>query len=124
MKAATFERKIRLELETEGWEVFHTGIPDFMCFKGKSIKFVEAKQYHDPLRPNQANAIARLRECGLEVAVIRQPKPKRFFRLLVHTTTKERVKQFRLKDETQEDAINRALDVAESKIAEEGRRSP
>ena len=41
----------------------------------------------------------------------------------VDSKTRERVKQFRLKDETQEDAINRALDVAESKIAEEGRRS-
>ena len=37
------EEQLQTQLQEEGWEVLHTGWPDFLCVRGNQTIFVEAK---------------------------------------------------------------------------------
>lgn len=62
---SSFENRIKKELESEGWEVYHSGAPDFLCmktggydaktknYKIEDIKFVEVKSINDDLSKTQ-----------------------------------------------------------------------
>jgi hypothetical protein len=71
------ERKVKEELEAEGWEVFHAGFPDFICFKGHELRFVEVKGKGDKVSPIQSSVFNRLTRVGLFVEIKRRGKPSK-----------------------------------------------
>ena len=75
------EEAVRNDLESQGYDVIHTGVPDFLLLKGGNIKFVEVKGGYNPLSSNQERAIDLLRKHGLEVHVKRLYTPMRALKL-------------------------------------------
>jgi len=59
------EEDLRARLEREGWQVMHTGWPDFLCVKGNQTIFVEAKTDNGRLSKEQAFVLDHLRKLGL-----------------------------------------------------------
>lgn len=67
-----FQNAVQDQLEAQGWTIIKDGIPDFICIRGKEVKFVECKAHRDRLWPNQQRAIEALRGAGLAVEVERE----------------------------------------------------
>lgn len=71
------EKRLKTELESAGWTVFHSGIPDFICFKDGKIAFVELKESSlidkedgKVFTPSQLLVFKKLKELGFPVHVI------------------------------------------------------
>jgi hypothetical protein len=67
---SSFETEIKRMLERRGWSVYHSGLPDFVCFKDDKTIFVEVKDTGDKLRGSQASVIKSLRASGFRVEVV------------------------------------------------------
>lgn len=57
--------------EAQGYDVIHTGVPDFILLKDGEIEFVEVKTATDLLRESQTRAISLLEKHGFEVRIER-----------------------------------------------------
>ncbi len=69
-----FEKKVKLYLETLGYEVLRNGYPDFMIRRlGRynGLGCVEVKNRNDKLRPEQVKMIDALKKAGLPTYIIR-----------------------------------------------------
>ena len=64
------EKFLREALSYSGWEVLKEGLPDFLCLKGKRVKFIEVKGDYDVLLPSQKRTIGILQNFGFEVEVV------------------------------------------------------
>jgi len=60
------EEQLQTELQEEGWEVLHTGWPDFLCIRGTQTIFVEAKSGNEKLTKEQYRVLSHLRKLGLQ----------------------------------------------------------
>jgi hypothetical protein len=47
------EAQTKERLEAEGWKVYHSGFPDFFCFKDCQVMFVEVKKGGQQLTTEQ-----------------------------------------------------------------------
>jgi len=56
-------------LETLQYYCHQHGMPDFITFRDKKFKFIEAKLCHEPLSKRQKKCILRLQKLGFEVEV-------------------------------------------------------
>ena len=60
------EEQLQTQLQEEGWEVLHTGWPDFLCIRGTQTIFVEAKSINGNLTKEQYRVLNHLRSLGLK----------------------------------------------------------
>jgi len=68
------ESMVRLKYEEQGYDVIHTGVPDFILLKEGEIEFVEVKYSQDELRENQRKVFNLLQKHGFSVRVERVPE--------------------------------------------------
>jgi hypothetical protein len=108
------ENIVRSKLEGDGWAVYHSGFPDFLCVKNGLLKFVEVKRSVDAIRPHQKAVISALESCSVLVEVVYEDGG--LVKLVMQTTieiddrTRDRLKAAKLGGETYADVINRLLD--------------
>jgi len=68
------EVKIKKQLESQGYNVFKAGFPDFIVqHNNGNIAFVEVKTGFDVVRPNQKEVHSVLRKAGFNVEVWEYP---------------------------------------------------
>lgn len=65
------EQHVRRALSTDGWQLLHTGWPDFLLVRGKEIAAVEVKTGSDHVRSNQLQVLRALKAAGIPVFVVR-----------------------------------------------------
>lgn len=52
-----FEKVVKDHLEEQGWTVYTSGWPDFLCVRGEELRAVEVKSETDSFRPNQKKVL-------------------------------------------------------------------
>ena len=73
------EEEVSRKLRKQGWRVFHSGLPDFLCIRsrengrGYQIKWVEVKVGRDKQSKEQEKVANILRECGFRVEIREYP---------------------------------------------------
>lgn len=70
----TLERRFESEYTRRGYTVLRKGWPDFLIFKGITVKGVEVKSEYDCLKEHQAEMLQVLDKAGIECYVYR-PTP-------------------------------------------------
>ena len=55
--------------------VVHHGMPDFLCYKNQTFKFIECKLGHEQLSERQKLCIANLQKLGFNVEVYKLVEP-------------------------------------------------
>lgn len=63
------EKYVYERLIKEGYEVLHTGCPDFLCYKDGKISFIEVKSGGDITTEDQDRFLALLRSAGIQAEV-------------------------------------------------------
>ena len=65
------ERAVVTDLESQGYTVLKNGWPDFLAFKGKSVRFIEVKPHRGrELTPRQQKMAQALALIGLSVELL------------------------------------------------------
>ena len=64
------QRAIQAKLEKDGWEVFTTGWPDFICLKDDKVRVIEAKGIEKKLTKAQIRTHELLSKLGVKVEVL------------------------------------------------------
>lgn len=73
------ELKVIRDLEKEGYEVLKRGWPDFIAFKGSTVRFIEVKRLttsrgklsRSELKPDQIKVADILKQFGITVELVR-----------------------------------------------------
>lgn len=73
MRLRPSELEVKRKLESEGWDVYHSGFPDFLCFKDRKVKFVEVKAT-GRLTMEQYNVLTALEAAGMETEIVKISK--------------------------------------------------
>jgi|SRR5271157_2131703 len=68
-----YEKEVKRHLISDGWTIIYRGWPDFICLKGKEVRFIEAKSPYGRLSPHQEKVHAILAKFGIKVEIV-QPK--------------------------------------------------
>jgi hypothetical protein len=55
-----FEKEVKEKLEDDGWTVYASGWPDFLCIRGSEVKAVEVKGPNDKFRGHQRTVLGVL----------------------------------------------------------------
>lgn len=84
------------QLELLQYWCTQSGMPDFICFRNGSFKFVECKFNHEPLSRRQKRCIQKLQSAGFPVEVIKFVEAKNLIRVKeenYHTGQKQIISQ-------------------------------
>ena len=83
------EKKVKMILEGRGYNVLHTGAPDFLCYKNHllglekdKILFVEVKSGNSRILNEQLAWAMVLEKLGAKVAIVHSDDPDDIARML------------------------------------------
>ena len=68
------EHEVFKKYTQQGFDVIHSGIPDFILLKDGKLEFVEVKYSLDNLNPNQLRSISLLKKHNIPVRIERVPE--------------------------------------------------